>query len=62
LIVEAKLLPRRSKIKAAIRMQLACLKRNLDGIDALIASGGSLSSLKKHWWQKLIVISELQQL
>ena len=53
--------PRRRKIKAAIRRQLDYLQRNLDAIDALIASGASLSGLKAHWWQKLLVISELHR-
>lgn len=51
--------PRRRKIKAAIRRQLDYLQRNLEAIDALIASGAVLSSLKTHWWHKLLVISEL---
>jgi hypothetical protein len=37
------------------------LQRNLDAIDALIASGARLSALKVHWWQKLLVISELHR-
>ena len=37
--------PRRRKIKAAIRRQLDYLQRNLEAIDALIASGAVLSSL-----------------
>jgi IS5 family transposase len=53
--------PRSRKIKAAIRCQLDYLKRNLDSIDALIASGAGLSGLKTHWWQKLLVISELHR-
>ena len=53
--------PRRRKIKAAIRRQLDYLQRNLDAIDALIASGAVLSGLKTHWWQKLLVISELNR-
>jgi hypothetical protein len=53
--------PRRRKIKAAIRSQLDYLQRNLDAIDALIASGASLSALKVHWWRKLLVISELHR-
>ena len=53
--------PRRRKIKAAIRRQLDYLQRNLDAIDALIASGARLSGLKTHWWQKLLVISELHR-
>ncbi len=51
--------PRRRKITAAIRRQLEYLQRNLGAIDALIASGAMLSDLKTHWWQKLLVISEL---
>ena len=53
--------PRRRKIKAAIRRQLDYLQRNLDAIDALIAAGAGLSGLKTHWWQKLLVISELHR-
>jgi hypothetical protein len=53
--------PRRRKIKAAIRRQLDYLQRNLDAIDALIASGARLSALKTHWWRKLLVISELHR-
>ena len=53
--------PRRRKIKAAIRRQLDYLQRNLDAIDALIASGASLSGMKTHWWHKLLVISELHR-
>lgn len=51
--------PRWSKIKASIRRQLDYLQRNIEAIDALIASGAALSSLKTHWWHKLLVISEL---
>ena len=53
--------PRRRKMQAAIRRQLDYLQRNLDAIDALISSGASLSGLKTHWWQKLLVISELHR-
>jgi len=53
--------PRRRKIKAAIRRQLDYLQRNLEAVDALIASGAVLSSLKTHWWRKLLVISELHR-
>ena len=53
--------PRRRKIKATIRRQLGYLQRNLDAIDALIASGAALSGLKIHWWRKLLVISELHR-
>lgn len=51
--------PRRRKITAAIRRQLEYLQRNLDAIDALIASRAKFSDLKTHWWQKLLVICEL---
>ncbi len=53
--------PRHRRIQAAIRRQLDYLQRNLDAIDALIASGACLSGLKTHWWQKLLVISELHR-
>ena len=53
--------PRRRKINATIRRQLDYLQRNLDAIDALIATGASLSALKTHWWHKLLVISELHR-
>jgi hypothetical protein len=53
--------PRRRKIKATIRRQLDYLQRNLEAIDALIASGAVLASLKTHWWRKLLVISELHR-
>jgi len=53
--------PRRRRIKAAIRRQLDYLQRNLDAIDALIASGACLSGLTTHWWHKLLVISELHR-
>lgn len=53
--------PRRRRIKAAIRRKLDYLQRNLDAIDALIASGARLSELKTHWWHKLLVISELHR-
>lgn len=56
---QKKLCPR--KIKAAIRRQLDYLQRNLDSIDALIASGACPSGLKTHWWRKLLVISELHR-
>jgi len=53
--------PRRRKLKAAIRRQLGYLQRNLEAIDALIASGARLSALKRHWWQKLLACSELHR-
>lgn len=54
-------MPGRSKINATIRRQLDYLQRNLDAIDALIASAASRSSLKTHWWHILLVISELHR-
>jgi IS5 family transposase len=51
---------RRRKIKVALRRQLDYLQQNLEAIDALIAAGAVLSSLKSHWWHKLLVISEQQ--
>ena len=53
--------PRRRKIEALIRLQLDYLQKNLDTIDALIVSGAPLSSLKFHWSQRLLVISELSR-
>jgi IS5 family transposase len=53
--------PRLRMIKAAIHRQLYYLQRNLEAIDALIASGAMLSGLKTHWWRKLLVISELHR-
>jgi IS5 family transposase len=53
--------PPRRMIKPAIRRQLDYLHRNLEAIDVLIVSGASLSSLKQHWWQKLLVFSELHR-
>jgi transposase, IS5 family len=50
-----------SQTQAAIRRQLDYLQRNLDAVDALITSGATLSSLKTHWWHKLLVISELHR-
>jgi hypothetical protein len=52
---------RRHKITTAIRRQLKHLQRNLDAIDAPIDSGARLSDHKSHWWQKLLVISELHR-
>ena len=40
--------PRRRKIKATIYRQLDYLQRNLDAIDALIASGATFSGLSTH--------------
>jgi IS5 family transposase len=42
-----------------VRRQLNYLQRNLEAIDALIAAGASLSSLRPHWWRKLLACSEL---
>ena len=53
--------PRRRKVKAAIKRQLGYVRQNLRAVDALIACGASLSRLKTHWWQKLLVISELHR-
>jgi len=53
--------PRCRKIKGAIRCQIDYLQQNLKAIDALIVSGAVLSSLKSHWWRKLLVISGLHR-
>ncbi len=51
--------PRISRILKAIKHQLGHLQRNLVSIDALIACGGSLLAAGKHWYHKLLVVSEL---
>jgi hypothetical protein len=52
---------RRRKIKGVIHRQLDYMQRNLEAIDALIASGAALSRLKTNWWHKLLVISKLHR-
>ena len=51
--------PRISKIRKAIKQQLGHLKRNLASIDALTACGGCLLATGRHWYKKLLVVSEL---
>lgn len=51
--------PRINKIRKAIKQQLAHLERNLTAIDALIACGGNLLAAGRHWYHKLLVVSEL---
>ncbi len=48
-------------MRKAIRKQLSYVKRNLAHIDALVASGASLSALDKQLYRKLLVIAELYQ-
>jgi hypothetical protein len=59
LAVAKKKRPRISKIRKAIKQQLGHLERNLACIDALIACGASLLAAGRHWYQKLLVVSEL---
>jgi hypothetical protein len=59
LAVAKKKRPRIAKIRKAIRQQLYHLGRNLSSIDALIACGGSLLAAGRHWYHKLLVVSEL---
>ena len=59
LVVAKKKRPRISKIRKAIKHQLGHLERNLASIDALIACGGCLLAAGRHWYQKLLVVSEL---
>jgi len=59
LAVAKKKRPRISKIRNAIQQQLGHLERNLASIDALIACGGSLLAAGRHWYHKLLVVSEL---
>jgi IS5 family transposase len=51
--------PRINKIRKAIKQQLAHLERNLTSIDALIACGASFMAAGRHWYIKLLVVSEL---
>jgi len=46
-------------MRKAIRKQLGYVKRNLAHIDALVASGASLSTLDPQVYRKLLVIAEL---
>ena len=48
-------------MKAAIKRQLGNVRHNLRAVDALIGCGESLSTLKMHWWQKLLACSELER-
>jgi transposase, IS5 family len=59
LAVAKKKRPRISKIRKAIKQQLGYLERNLASIDALITCGGCLLAAGRHWYQKLLVASEL---
>jgi transposase, IS5 family len=59
LAVAKKMRPRIAKIRKAIQQQLGHLERNLGSIDALIACGGSLLAAGRHWYHKLLVVSEL---
>jgi hypothetical protein len=59
LAVARKKRPRISKILKAIGQQLGHLDRNLASIDALIACGGCLLAAGRHWYRKLLVVSEL---
>lgn len=51
--------PRIRKIRKAIQQQLGHLERNLASIDALIACGGFLLAAGRHWYHKLLVVSEI---
>jgi transposase, IS5 family len=46
-------------IRKAVRKQLGYVKRNLKHIDALLATGTSLSGLNNQAYRKLLVVSEL---
>ena len=59
LAVAKKKRPRINKIRMAIKQQLAHLERNLTSIDGLIACGASLLAAGRHWYRKLLVVSEL---
>ncbi len=59
LAVAKKKRPRIAKIRKAIQQQLGHLERNLASIDAMIACGGCLLAAGRHWYHKLLVVSEL---
>jgi transposase, IS5 family len=59
LAVAKKKRPRIGMICKAIQQQLGRLKRNIGSIDAVIACGGSLLAAGRHWYHKLLVVSEL---
>ena len=59
LAVAKKKRPRLSKIRKAIGQQLRHLARNLSSIDALISCGARVLAAGRHWYRKLLVISEL---
>jgi transposase, IS5 family len=59
LAVAKKKRPRIGMIRKAIQQQLGHLERNLGSIDALIACGGSLLAAGRHWYHKVLVVSEL---
>ena len=59
LAVAKKKRPRINKIRKAIKQQLAHLEQNLTSIDALIACGASFMAAGRHWYIKLLVVSEL---
>jgi hypothetical protein len=61
LAVAKKKRPRINKIRKAIKQQLSHIKRNLASIDALTACGACLLSAGKHWYKKLLVVSELMR-
>lgn len=48
-----------NRIRKAIQQQLGHLERNLASIDALIPCGGCLLAAGRHWYHKLLVVSEL---
>ena len=51
--------PRINQIRKAIKQQLAYLKRNLTGIDALTSCGGCLLAAGRAIYQQLLAVSEL---
>lgn len=45
--------------RKAVGQQLRYLRRNLNHIDGLLATGASLSDLKPYWYRRLLVIHEV---
>ena len=48
-----------NKIRKVIKQPLAHLERNLASVNALIACGAGLMAAGRHWYKKLLVVSEL---
>jgi hypothetical protein len=61
LAVAKKKRPRINRNRKASKQQLAHLEQNLTSIDDLIVCGTSLLAAGRHWYRKLLVVSELMR-